>query len=318
VRSLVTGVAGFIGSHLAERLLAEGETVVGVDCFTTFYDPQRKRKNLENLVSHPQFQLLEIDLSKDPLDSLPEMDFVFHLAAQAGVRSSWGKEFDHYTRYNVLATQRILEHSRARGVDGFLYASSSSVYGDAERFPTREDANPRPFSPYGVTKLAGEHLSLLYHRNFDVPTIALRFFTVYGPRQRPDMGFYRFIEAHLDQQAVGIYGDGTQSRDFTFVGDCVHGILSARERGVPGGVYNLGSGSPVSVLDVMKTLGEVSGREPKMEFLAKVAGDVYQTAADNQRARQELDFEPQTSLTQGLAEQLAWQQELREITKGNR
>ncbi len=215
--ALVTGCAGFIGSHLVERLLAEGVRVTGVDLFTSYYDPALKRRNLSAALGQPGFSLLELDLGRDDLARLPEADVVFHQAAQPGVRSSWGAEFASYVHHNVLATQRLLERYRGTALQRFVYASSSSVYGDAERYPTGEDLPPRPFSPYGVTKLAGEHLALLYARNFGLPVASLRYFTVYGPRQRPDMAFHRFCRALLTGQPITIYGDGRQSRDFTYI-----------------------------------------------------------------------------------------------------
>src|SRR5262245_64919423 len=219
--ALVTGVAGFIGSHLAERLLRDGVRVTGVDCFTDYYDPAIKRRNLERARSHPEFALVELDLGEADLAALPDVQVVYHQAAQPGVRASWGADFAIYTHHNVLATQRLLERYRGSSLERFVYASSSSVYGDAERYPTDEGLLPRPLSPYGVTKLAGEHLALLYARNFGMPVVALRYFTVYGPRQRPDMAFHRFCRALLTGQAITVYGDGRQSRDFTFVADAV-------------------------------------------------------------------------------------------------
>jgi nucleoside-diphosphate-sugar epimerase len=212
--ALVTGAAGFIGSHLCERLLADGVTVTGIDCFTDYYDPALKRANARAALTHPRFTLLEHDLGRADLAALPEVTVVFHQAAQAGVRSSWGKDFAAYVHHNVFATQRLLERYRGSKLERFVYASSSSVYGDAERYPTDEAMLPRPFSPYGVTKLAGEHLVLLYGRNFGLPVSALRYFTVYGPRQRPDMAFHKFCRAMLAGEPIAVYGDGTQSRDF--------------------------------------------------------------------------------------------------------
>jgi len=241
--ALVTGCAGFIGSTLTERLLALGTRVTGVDCFTDYYDPALKRRNLERAAREPAFRLLELDLGRDDLGGLPEVDVVFHQAAQPGVRASWGAEFAQYTHHNVLATQRLLERYRGRTLERFVYASSSSVYGDAERYPTDEELLPRPFSPYGVTKLAAEHLTLLYGRNFGMPVAALRYFTVYGPRQRPDMAFHRFCRAMLRGEPITVYGDGRQSRDFTFISDAVEANLRAWRQSAPQGVYNVGGGS---------------------------------------------------------------------------
>src|SRR5580765_8394535 len=219
--ALVTGAAGFIGSHLVERLLAAGHTVTGVDCFTDYYDPALKRGNLARALAHDRFRLLELDLGRDDLVALPDVSVVFHQAAQAGVRASWGREFAAYVHHNVLATQRLLERYRDAGLERFVYASSSSVYGDAERFPTSETLLPRPFSPYGVTKLAGEHLTLLYGRNFGLPVVSLRYFTVYGPRQRPDMAFHKFCRALLQGEPIPVFGDGRQSRAFTYIDDAI-------------------------------------------------------------------------------------------------
>jgi UDP-glucose 4-epimerase len=309
-------VAGFIGSHLAERLLELGQEVVGVDAFTSYYDPAAKRANIEAIADHPRFRLLELDLSTADLGGLPAVDAVYHLAAQAGVRASWGQEFDTYTRHNLIATQRLLEHLREQPPGKFIYASSSSIYGDAEQYPTAEVASPRPFSPYGVTKLAGEQLSLLYHRNFGLPVVALRFFTVFGPRQRPDMGFHRFIEGILAGRPVEVMDDGQQSRDFTFVHDCLDGVLRARDRGVEGRVYNLGSGSPHTVIEVLETLADILEQRPEIQYLPSVPGDVRRTAADIARARGDLGFEPSTPLAAGLVEQVEWHKARRKTKRG--
>jgi len=305
-RALVTGVAGFIGSHLAERLLETGAEVIGVDCFTPYYDPAVKRTNLDRVRDHDRFQLVELDLSSEDLSGLPEVDEVYHLAAQAGVRASWGSEFEVYSRHNLVATQRLLEHYRTRPPRSVVYASSSSIYGDAECFPSAEGARPRPFSPYGVTKLAAEHQGLLYHRNFGLPLVALRFFTVYGPRQRPDMAFHRFIEAGLAGRPLGVLGDGAQSRDFTFISDCVDGILRAKDHGAAGKVYNLGSDSPHTVAGVLDLLTEILGCGLQIENLPSIPGDVRRTAADIDLARSVLGYEPRTPLAEGLAAQVEW------------
>jgi UDP-glucose 4-epimerase len=305
---LVTGAAGFLGSRLSERLLARGHQVTGVDCLTDYYDPEIKRDNLRGALAHPSFRFLEWDLVDHDLTDLPEADVVYHLAAQAGVRASWGRDFAVYLRQNLLATQRLLERFLARPPRRLVYASSSSVYGDAERLPTSEEVRPRPFSPYGVTKLAAEHLCLLYQRNHGVPAVALRFFTVYGPRQRPDMGFHRFLEAVREQRPLEIYGDGRQSRDFTFVEDILDAAEAAGERGRPGGVYNVGSDRPISVLDVLEIVRQVTGLPVRVEFGPKVAGDAPHTASDITRAREELGYAPRVPLEQGLAAQWKWHQ----------
>ena len=305
---LVTGAAGFLGSHLSDALLGRGCDVVGVDCFTDYYDPAIKRANLAGLLGRPGFRLLELDVAAADLSALPEAPcWIFHLAAQAGVRASWGADFATYLHHNVLGTQRLLERYRGQAVERVVVASSSSVYGDAERMPTGEEDLPRPYSPYGVTKLAAEHLSLLYQRNFGLPSVALRYFTVYGPRQRPDMGFHRFIRALLAGETITVYGDGEQTRDFTYVADAVAANLAAAERGVPGRVYNIGGGSRVSVNAVLDTLGRVAGAAPRVERVAPQPGDPRHTGADITRARTELNWAPQTGLGDGLRAQVRWQ-----------
>ncbi len=305
--ALVTGAAGFIGSHLCERLLEEGCRVTGVDCFTDFYDPALKRDNLAAAQRHPEFRLLTLDLSRDSLDGLPsQLDVVFHQSAQAGVRTSWGALFADYLRHNVLATQRLLEHFRERRLERFVYASSSSVYGDAESFPTSEDALPRPFSPYGVTKLAGEHLVLLYGRNFELPVTALRYFTVYGPRQRPDMGFHRFARALVGGGEIVIFGDGRQSRDFTFVSDAVEANWQAWRRARPQAIYNVGGGAQVEVLEALRILEKALGRQARSRHVDPQPGDPRRTRADIGRAREDLGYNPRVDIETGLAAQARW------------
>lgn len=304
--ALVTGAAGFIGSHLVERLLADGATVTGVDCLTDSYDPALKRDNIAAALANPHFRLLDLDLGAADLAVLPEVQVVFHQAAQAGVRSSWGDAFAAYTHHNVLATQRLLERYRPAGVERFVYASSSSVYGDAERFPTDESMLPRPYSPYGVTKLAGEHLTLLYGRNFGVPVVALRYFTVYGPRQRPDMAFHRFCRAMLADQPITVYGDGRQSRDFTFVADVVEANMRAWRTSAPQGVYNVGGGSQVEVLEAIDILERVLGVKVTLRFEPRLPGDPPRTRADASRLRSDLGFVPNIGIEPGLAAEAEW------------
>lgn len=309
-RVLVTGVAGFIGSHLAEALLAGGSEVVGIDCLTDYYDPRLKEANLAGLRAHPRFRFVRADLNEVDLEPVAAgVDTVFHQAAQAGVRASWGREFTTYTRQNVDATQRLLEFWKGRPLRRFVYASSSSVYGETDELPMREDAPVRPHSPYGVTKLAGELLARLYHRNFGVPTVSLRYFTVYGPRQRPDMGFRRFIGWLLEGQPVVIYGDGRQTRDFTFIDDAVEANLAAAERGVAGAVYNIGGGSRVTVREVLDLLTRLVGRG-EVRYETRQHGDVTHTYADTSRARADLGFAPRVGLAEGLERQVAWQRGL--------
>ena len=305
-RALVTGCAGFIGSWLVERLLAEGREVVGVDCFTDYYPRELKEENLTRAREHPGFSLHELDLSADSLDGLLDgVDDVFHLAAQAGVRSSFGKGFERYVRWNVLATQRLLEEAVARPVSSFVYASSSSVYGNALTAPTTEDTPRQPVSPYGMTKLATEEIANVYHRNHGVPVVGLRYFTAYGPRQRPDMAFLRFLSRALAGEPLRVYGDGGQVRDFTYVDDVVAATFAAT-RGRPGAVYNIGGGEPVELNAVIAMLGTMLDREVTVEREAATMGDARHTHADSSLAARELGWSPETSLQEGLAAQLLW------------
>ncbi|MBI1798712.1 MAG: NAD-dependent epimerase/dehydratase family protein [Candidatus Eisenbacteria bacterium] len=304
--ALVTGAAGFIGSHLVDRLIDSGASVTGVDCFTDYYDPSLKRANLARAMTSPRFRLMELDLGAADLGALPEADVVFHQAAQAGVRASWGAEFAAYTHHNVLATQRLLERYRGAKLERFVYASSSSVYGDAERYPTAEDSVPRPFSPYGVTKLAGEHLALLYSRNFDLPVVALRYFTVYGPRQRPDMAFHRFARALLRGEPIVIYGDGCQSRDFTFIDDAIESNLRAWKHAAPQAVYNVGGGSQVEVLEAIRILERALGAKAELRFEPRPPGDPLRTRADAARIERDLGFRPATPIARGLEAEAEW------------
>ena len=304
--ALVTGAAGFIGSHLVERLLETGTRVTGVDCFTDYYDPALKRANLARVRGAAGFRMLELDLVTADLATLPEVTVVFHQAAQPGVRASWGTEFVTYVTHNVLATQRLLERYRGSPLERFVYASSSSVYGDAERYPTDEALLPRPFSPYGVTKLAGEHLALLYGRNFHLPVVALRYFTVYGPRQRPDMAFHRFCRALLRGEPITVYGDGTQSRDFTFIDDAIEANLRAWKRAAPLAVYNVGGGSQVEVLEAIRVLERALGAKADLRFEPRPPGDPARTRADATRIERELGFRPATPIERGLAAEAEW------------
>lgn len=309
---LVTGVAGFIGSTLAEALIRRGETVVGIDCFTDYYGRDIKERNLAWLRQQPGFRFVESPLQTVDLDDLLSgVTHVFHLAAQAGVRKSWGSDFLTYTTHNVDATQRLLEAVKERALTRFVYASSSSVYGDAVAIPMREDAMVQPLSPYGVTKLAAEHLCLLYTANYGVPTVSLRFFTVYGPRQRPDMGFHRFMRAALDQAPITLYGDGEQTRDFTFVDDIVAALMAAGDRGPAGGVYNIGGGSRVSINAVLDQIAQIAGHPLDIRREAAQKGDMRDTFADTSRARADLGFAPSTSLAAGLRAEFDWLKGLR-------
>jgi nucleoside-diphosphate-sugar epimerase len=309
--ALVTGAAGFIGSHLSERLLAENWNVVGVDCFSDYYPRRDKEANLTSLRAAPNFHLIEADLRTYDLTALLIRDkirYVFHDAGQAGVRPSWGLHFEEYVTRNILATQALLEACREADLAHFVFASSSSVYGDAERFPTGEDELPRPVSPYGVTKLAAEHLCLLYAKQYRLPLTVLRYFSVYGPRQRPDMAFRIFIQALLNDQPIRILGDGEQTRDFSFVQDIVEAnMLSLRAANGPGRVYNIGGGSRVTMNAAVELLGEIVGVRPHVEYKPRAAGDHRHGAADITRACRELNYQPRVTLAEGLRRQVEWQ-----------
>jgi nucleoside-diphosphate-sugar epimerase len=317
VRALVTGCAGFIGSSLTDRLLAQGWDVVGVDSFDDYYARDLKESNLSEARRSPAFNLVEADLlelasrdgAADVGDRLSEIvssvDHVYHLAAQPGVRGSWGRSFERYVRNNVLATQALLECAKDVGIESFVCASSSSVYGETDVLPMDEQAECRPFSPYGVTKLASEHLARLYARNFGLPTVALRFFTVYGPRQRPDMAFNRFIRAALEGRAIEVFGDGSQTRDFTFVSDIVDGIVAA-PAAPTGSVLNLGGGCRISLSGALEVLESVVGREIGVRRSDVQAGDVTDTWAAVARARESIGFEPKVDLATGLAAEYRW------------
>ena len=311
MKALVTGAAGFVGSHLSEALMASGAEVVGVDCFTDYYAREIKERNLAGLRSQPRFTFVEDALQTMPLEPVLEgVTHVFHLAAQAGVRKSWGDDFRVYTSHNVDSTQRLLEAIKERTIHRFVYASSSSVYGDVAAIPMREDAYLQPLSPYGVTKLAAEHLCHLYWANYGVPTVSLRFFTVYGPRQRPDMAFHKFIRAAYEGRPISLYGDGGQTRDFTFISDIVSANVAAGDRGTPGAVYNIGGGSRVSLLDVLSLIERLTGRTLDVRREGTQKGDMRDTFADTSRARADLGFAPTHTLEQGLAAECAWLAEL--------
>lgn len=307
MRALVTGCAGFIGSHLTESLLDDGYEVVGVDCFNDNYGRPEKLRNLEHARNWDGFDFVPIDLARGQVsDLLDGCNAVFHLAAEPGVRPSWGLRFESYIRNNVQATQHLLE--AAAGVPGirFVYASSSSVYGQAETLPTNEDVVPRPFSPYGVTKLAGEHLCLAYHANLDVQITSLRYFSVYGPRQRPDMAFSTFCRRVLDDEPVDLYG-GDQTRDFTFVGDVVDVTRAAADTDAAvGGTFNIGGGSNVSLSHAIEVLGDVAGRDVEVNRIAPQAGDVHDTSADIGSAGRVLGYRPRVQLDEGLLAEWEW------------
>ena len=312
MKALVTGVAGFIGSHLAERLVAGGSQVVGLDAFTGYYPRAVKERNLDALRAMEGVELVEGDvLDVDLPGLLRGVTHVFHLAAQPGGRKSWGREFSVYTRNNVDATQAVLEACVGRPIERVVCASSSAVYGDDAPMPMREDVRSQPMSPYGVTKLAAEHLCHLYYMGHSVPAVALRYFTVYGPRQRPDMGFARFLDAAIRDVPAPVFGDGRQTRDFTYAADAVSATVAAATRGKPGGVYNIGGGSRTTVAEVVELIRKITGRPLRMERLEVQRGDLRNTYADTSRARTDLGFSPTVTLEEGLRAQYDWLMDVR-------
>jgi UDP-glucuronate 4-epimerase len=311
-RVLVTGAAGFIGSHLSTRLVDDGVEVRGVDCFSAHYDRPLKELNVASLLSEKRFQLLETDMASSKVPELiADVDVVFHLAARPGVRDSWS-DFADYVHANVMATRAVFDACAAAGVR-VVFASSSSVYGDAAQLPVKEEIELHPVSPYGATKAMTELLAGAYASAFGLDAVGLRYFTVYGPRQRPDMGLSRFIEAATAGEPLHVFGDGRQLRDMTYVGDAVAATVAAAERGRPGAVYNVASCAPRSLLDILGELEEVLGLELALEHEERKAGDVRDTWGAVDRARRDLGYEPSTSLREGLGRQVAEARRRREL-----
>ena len=311
MRAVVTGCAGFIGSHLTESLLADGIEVLGVDCFNDNYARRQKLINLAQAREWDHFDFVPVDLTRGRLDDLvADADVVFHLAAEPGVRASWGDRFDTYVRNNLLATQLLLESVRSAPERRFVYASSSSVYGEADVFPTSESVAPRPYSPYGVTKLSAEQLCFAYRSNFGVDLVALRYFSVYGPRQRPDMAFHRFCRAGLEGRPLSVLGDGEQSRDFTYVDDVVRATRAAAGAALlDERVFNIGGGARVTLNQTLEILNDLAGKSLEVIHSARESGDVRDTGADIERARQELGYDPAVGLKEGLAAEFEWMRE---------
>lgn len=305
---LVTGCAGFIGSHLAESLLGDGISVIGVDCFNANYGRQSKLRNLDNARQWDAFDFVPVDLSRGDLgDLVADCDVVFHLAAEPGVRDSWGGRFEAYVRNNITATQLLLDSLRQWPEKRLVYASSSSIYGNAEQLPTPEDAVPEPLSPYGATKLAAEHLCQLYQANFGIQAVSLRYFSVYGPRQRPDMAFSQFCRAALSRKQIVVYGDGTQTRDFTFVEDVVRATRAAAvAEGAVSHSFNIGGGSRTSVNETLGIIKELAGHDLDIEYRQRSSGDARDTSADCSRAREVLQYQPCVSITTGIRRQFEW------------
>ena len=308
---VVTGAAGFIGSSICDQLLQLGAIVTGIDCFVDYYPREIKEKNLAAARKNKNFTFIESDINALELSTVFKgASYIFHQAAQAGVRASWGELFSSYTHHNILATQKILEAAKnSPTIKRIVYASSSSVYGDAETYPTSELIIPAPKSPYGVTKLAAEHLMVLYATEFNVPTTSLRYFTVYGPRQRPDMAFNRFIRAALQNDALTLYGTGEQIRDFTFIEDIVFANISAAVSGNDtdrGSVYNLGGGTQASINEVLEIVQRCTGKSLKINRFERQSGDAFRTCADTTKAKKELGFNATVTLADGIAAEVEW------------
>jgi UDP-glucuronate 4-epimerase len=308
VKALVTGVAGFVGHTLAKALLAQGHEVVGIDMVTDYYEVAIKERNLASIPTE-RFTFHRSDLNEVDLDALLEgVDWVFHQAGQPGVRMSWGRDFAVYIRQNIAATQCLLEAARRSStLQRLVYASSSSVYGNAETYPTRETDRPQPVSPYGVTKLAAEHLCSLYASNFGVPTVSLRYFTVYGPGQRTDMAFTRFVRAAVLDEVISIFGTGEQIRDFTFIDDIVRANIAAATQPVASGsVFNVAGGTNISVNETLEILGSLAGHPLKVDYTDRVAGDVFRTGGSVEAIGEALGWRAEVDIHEGLTRHLAW------------
>lgn len=308
MKVLVTGAAGFIGSHLCERLIKDGHRVIGLDAFIPYYPRAIKERNLENLKNHTNFEFYEWDLRTADLSEVVKgVDFICHQAAMAGLMKSWS-EFELYMSCNLLGTQRLLEAAKNSKTKRFIHISTSSVYG---RVATGDEkSKPRPISPYGITKLAAEHLCLAYYENFGLPVTILRYFSIYGPRQRPDMAYHIFIKSLLLDEPIYVYGDGNQSRGNTYIDDCLDGTLLAFEKGRVGEIYNIGGGEEVSVNEVLEILQELMGKQARVEYKASRPGDQQRTLANIEKAKRELGFTPQVSIVEGLKKQVAWEKSI--------
>jgi UDP-glucose 4-epimerase len=303
MKALVTGCAGFIGSHLTDCLLADGYEVTGIDCFSDYYPRSIKESNIRDARKNPRFTIIEQDILE--MNEFPKVDYVFHEAAQAGVRASWGSSFSIYSQNNIEATQRLLEYYKNIPLKKFVYASSSSVYGDAP-LPMREDMRPQPVSPYGVSKLAAEHLCYLYWKNYGVPMVSLRYFSVYGPRQRPDMGINKFVSAILENLPITVFGDGSQTRDFTYISDVVEANIVAAQNPENGLVFNIGGGSSISVKDLIFTIQTAAEKKAIINHSESQRGDAKDTLADNSNARKQLGWQPRVGIKEGIEKYVRW------------
>jgi len=307
MNSIVTGAAGFIGSRLSRRLLQEGFFVIGIDSYSDYYPRWIKEKNIEPLLKDKNFKFIPGDInSLDLSDILRQGEIIYHLAAQAGVRASWGKSFSIYTRDNIETTQRLLEMAKDVPIKKFIFASSSSVYGYSPELPMSETSLLFPYSPYGVTKLAAENLCFLYHKNYSVPTVSLRFFTVYGPGQRPDMAFHKFLKCVLEDRPLPVFGDGKQTRDFTYVDDIIEANLSCIDRAKPGETYNIGGGNRKKLEDIFPILEDICKKKITIQWEKKQKGDVPHTLASIQKAQQDLGYNPDTDIREGLSNEWGW------------
>jgi len=306
MKALVTGCAGFIGSHLTDRLLSEGYDVIGIDSFSDYYSRSIKDSNISTALTHRHFLLIEKDILS--MESFPDVDVVFHQAAQAGVRASWGESFSVYVKDNIQSTQRLLEWYKKKSIKKFVYASSSSVYGNAP-LPMNEEMRPQPVSPYGVTKLAAEHLCYLYWKNFKVPTIALRYFTVYGPRQRPDMAIHLFVNSIMNKNPLTLYGDGLQTRDFTYISDIVEANLLASQCSYEGEVFNIGGGSRINVNNLIHEIEQACNRSAKIHYEQYQKGDTLDTHANIRKVHNYLGWEPKVSIREGILKFVLWYNE---------
>jgi nucleoside-diphosphate-sugar epimerase len=306
MKCVVTGSAGFIGSHLTERLLADGHTVVGIDCFTDYYARPVKEANLSGAKKHAKFTFHELDLAEGKLtDAVAGADYVFHLAAMPGLTRSW-LDFDIYNRCNLTATHRLLEAVKeVKGLKKFVYASTSSVYG---KYASGDESLPtKPSSPYGITKLAGEQLARVYQEEFGVPAVVLRFFSVYGPRQRPEMGLHLFIKWVLGGTPIKLTGDGFQVRGATYIGDCIEAVVQTGLKAMPGETFNLGGGEIATIIDMIRKIEKIAGKPAKIEYHPPRKGDQLATGADVTKLLRHIGWKPTTGLDEGLAKQIEWQ-----------
>jgi len=316
MKYLVTGVAGFIGSSLANRLISEGNEVIGVDSMHKYYSKEIKFNNLEPLMDKDNFLFYEMDICDlESASFKSNFDCIFHLAGQPGVRDSWGSGFDSYAHNNVLGTQRVFNYAALRNIRNIVYSSSSSVYGNAEAFPTLEDSWPQPTSPYGVSKLTGEFLADSYTKNFELGVLSLRYFTVYGPKQRPDMATNRLIKSAFTGDTFEKFGSGEQIRDFTYVDDIVNANILASARNMAGThtTLNIGGGSGVSLNELINLVEEISNKKINIALKDVSLGDAARTGADISRAKQMLNWEPKFALKDGLANQIEWQSDILQI-----